>query len=237
MQYGVPLLKGTFLTSPYREDVAPASNTAGTAPLAGASFHIDQNTFGTNISNAVPNYISEPDTVFAGLCLGCHARSSLTNGTTHTWKDKNRIHESVKGWKTANATVQHNYVCSKCHTVHNSRLPRLMVTNCLNSPHKGRLGNNPSPVLSGSGSGTVTWLNWYTPQLSCSGTALECYLSYYCGGSGGGCGSGGGGGGRFPGNFSSSGWNSPGSNVISCHENDTGNVTDQNWNMKTPWTN
>ncbi len=239
MQYGVPLLKGTFLTSPYKEDVAPAGNTAGTAPLAGASFHIDQNTFGTNISNAVPNYISEPDTVFAGLCLKCHAKSSLTNGTTHTWKDKNRIHESVKGWKTANSTIQHQYVCSKCHTVHNSRLPRLMVTNCLNSAHKGRVGNNSSPKISGSGSGTQTCLNAYSPSLTCSGDGASVYCYEKGLYSGMGCGGvGGSGSGRMPGNYSYSSVDiGNGSNAISCHETDTGSVTDQSWNTKTPWTN
>ena len=96
--------------------------------------------------------ITQTDTQFAGLCLNCHPKSSLTNGTTHTWKSKDRVHESVKGWKTADATIQHNYPCSKCHTPHNSGLPRLMITNCLDSRHKGFQTNNTAAITSGTGS-------------------------------------------------------------------------------------
>jgi predicted CxxxxCH...CXXCH cytochrome family protein len=158
--YMVPLLKGTWLTSVYKEDTAPADNRAypggeeNTGPLPSASYtaainsyHIDQNTLGLTTK------ISESDSQFAGLCLQCHPKTNLTNGTNHTWKNKNRIHESVKGWKTANTNVKHGYSCSKCHAVHNAQLPRLMVTNCFDTKHRGRLANQASPVTSGSGRG------------------------------------------------------------------------------------
>jgi len=161
-QYSVPLLKGTWVTSPYKEDAAPAGNSWKSIIYEPTLYSIDQNTFGSDIRTTVAGMTQSPDQS-SGLCLGCHPKSSLTDGVTHTWKSKDRIHESVKGWKTANATVKHNFSCSKCHSAHNgSVLPRLMVTNCLNSSHKGRTKYNPTPVISGasgdeggSGSGRI----------------------------------------------------------------------------------
>ncbi|MCM2263846.1 MAG: CxxxxCH/CxxCH domain-containing protein [Desulfuromonadales bacterium] len=151
-QYGVPLLKGTWLTSPYKEDVAPDSNNTGLS--VGEFLHIDQNTFGNYWDlNTLVAGITQTDTQFAGLCLNCHPKTSLT-GTTHAWNSKDRVHEAVKGWKTANGNFKHNYSCSKCHTPHiGSSLPRLMVTNCLDPTHKGRTGGIPYPATSGSGDG------------------------------------------------------------------------------------
>jgi len=163
----VPLLKGTWLTSPYLEDVAPPSNIGQTSGYA----RIDQNTFGLNLFSLVTG-ITQTDSEFAGLCLRCHPKNSLTDGVTHTWKSKDRIHESVKGWKTANATVKHNYSCSKCHTPHiGSALPRLMVTNCLDATHKGRTVGIPNPVLEGfddwgTRTGRIPGWRWDN-QLSC----------------------------------------------------------------------
>jgi len=160
--YSVPLLKGTWMTSPYREDVAPADTTTppGGQPISGPpSVYTDQTTFGGQ-------RITENEDRFAGLCLRCHAKKNLTNGTEHTWKSQDRVHESVKGWKTANGTIQHSYTCSKCHTPHTSGLPRLMQTDCLNYNHRGRIAsggqagsgsyplfeyrNDPGPDSSGS---------------------------------------------------------------------------------------
>ena len=45
-----------------------------------------------------------------------------------------RIHKAVKGWGN---NKEHSYSCSKCHQPHNSGLPRLMQTNCLNVNHRG----------------------------------------------------------------------------------------------------
>jgi predicted CXXCH cytochrome family protein len=144
-QYGVPMLKGTWLTSPYKEDAAPRNNVPGTVRKEGVGFHIDQGTITGDV-------IAENENQFAGLCLNCHQKNDLTDGVNGgTWKSVDRIHESVKGWGT---NAMHNYSCSKCHTPHNgSALPRLMITNCLDTGHKGRLGNNPSPVTSGYGYG------------------------------------------------------------------------------------
>ncbi|BDV44316.1 cytochrome C [Geotalea uraniireducens] len=227
--YGVPLLKGTWVTSPYKEDVATADNqtyiglgamgeeaprlsSAGKAAYQAAiatSYHIDQNTFSAaspGTMNATVNGVAQTDAQFGGLCLTCHGKQSLTDGTTHTWKDKNRIHESVKGWKTANSTIQHNYTCSKCHAPHNADLPRLMVSNCLDYRHRGRVANNPSPKISASYRGD---------EGSGSGSIPGSYTARNGGGDG----------------WSSSSYSSSRTS-FTCHEN---NDAGQAWNVKTPW--
>ncbi len=129
--YAVPLLKGTWLTSPNREDAANPGQGGG------AQAYVDL------------TGVSEDATRFAGLCLRCHGKENLTDGATHTWKSQDRVHEAVKGWKTANATIQHNFACSKCHAPHASGLKRLMITNCMNTTHQGRVVSG-NPVLEGS---------------------------------------------------------------------------------------
>ena len=221
-QYAVPLLKGTWVTSPYKEDVAPANNTwltnfAGYGE--GVQYHIDQNTFGSGILGAIAG-MSQTINQSAGLCLGCHPQSTLTApaspASPNPWKSKNRIHESVKGWKTSDSTVEHNYSCSKCHAAHTSSvLPRLMVTDCLDSAHKGRVGYNPSPVIAASSGGD-----------------------------------GGSGSGRIPGSYGGGGWDdypmglpglsAPGNVSVTCHDSANANGygtdgTNQSWNTVTPW--
>lgn len=225
-QYAVPLLKGTWLTSPYKEDVAPATNASGTIRTdfgkEGIKFQIDQNTFTADLrGGAVSNLAFSNISTAAGLCVGCHTRSSLTNGTNHTWKSKDRIHEAVKGWKTAGGAVKHNYTCSKCHSPHsNATLPRLMVTNCLDGKHKGRVANNPAAAITGDGSGDER--GCYGMATS-SPTCTTTYSYLFASGSG-----------RIPGYY----YGGDNSNYqISCHETDTGSGTDQGWNNVTPWSN
>ena len=136
-QYAVPLLKGTWVTSPYREDVPitdlrnPPNNQPYYPPTP--SVYTDQNTFGGA-------RITEEDSKFAGLCLRCHAKEKLTAGPDKNkpWKSVDRIHQSVKGW---GVNDQHSYTCSKCHTPHTSGLPKLMITNCLDFKHRGRVAS------------------------------------------------------------------------------------------------
>lgn len=208
-QYSVPLLKGTWLTSPYMEDTAPANGhdmyiTGG----AGLPYHLDQNTFGGAINNVPVAGLPMNDTsLSAGLCLECHGKSALTNGSSHTWKSKDRVHEAVKGWKSANGTTQHSFTCSKCHSAHtSSTLPRLMVTNCLDSIHKGRASMNLTAINSnggsgdyGSGSGRLPGI--YGGSGDCIDGGPACGTSF----------------------------------VVSCHESNTGSGTDQSWNTVTPW--
>jgi len=221
-QYAVPLLKGTWLTSPYKEDVAPADSKAytGLPYKRGMTFHIDQNTFGSGVNNSAPSGITQTVEQFAGLCLGCHAKTSLTTATTpaapNAWKSKNRIHEAVKGWKTSSDITQHGYSCSKCHTPHtDAGLPRLLVTNCLDGKHKGQKANNPTATLS----------------FISGGSGISGY---------------GDGVGRIPGYYASSpyykkwGYGAPPggipkSNPLACHEGNTGSGTDQHWNAVSPW--
>ncbi|SNB45863.1 Geobacter sulfurreducens CxxxxCH...CXXCH domain-containing protein [Geobacter sp. DSM 9736] len=158
-EYGVPLLKGTWMTSPYKEDAPPPDPSGseatdkswgkftgahkygfyGTSPVTRHT--LDRNTFGT--SNGIPGGAakrpSESDSQFAGLCLNCHTKENLTDGTNRNdgaagFKTIDRIHESVKGW---GANTEHSFTCSKCHQPHNSGLPRLMQTNCLDYKHRG----------------------------------------------------------------------------------------------------
>ncbi|MDU0459753.1 MAG: LamG-like jellyroll fold domain-containing protein [Geobacteraceae bacterium] len=209
-QYAVPLLKGTWVTSPYKEDAPPSRNEWQTNYTGGGvQYHIDQNTFGSGIWGAVTGMTQSVDQS-SGLCLGCHPKDTLTAAAgpanPNPWKSKNRIHESVKGWKTSNGKVEHNYSCSKCHSAHTgATLPRLMVTNCLDSKHKGMMGYNMSPVVSGSGSGD-----------------------------------GGSGSGRIPGSFAGGGYDGgPGDYSVTCHDSATANGgsdgTNQGWNNITPW--
>lgn len=175
--YGVPLLKGTWLTSPYLEDVAPEYNWIQSNISGSQNFYIDQNTFGVNIWQLVSG-ISQNDTQFAGLCLRCHPKTSLTDGATHAWKSKDRVHEAVKGWKTANGTVKHNYPCSKCHAPHiGSSLPRLMVTNCMDWTHKGRVAHQPNPQLSYSeyGGGRVPGSHTECDPYGCTDYTVTCH--------------------------------------------------------------
>ena len=198
-QYAVPLLKGTWLTSPYKEDTSPANNVQATnAPWGeGAPYHIDQNTFGSGLINSVTG-ITEPtgdtpqNSQSAGLCLGCHTKNSLTNGSNGgTWKSVDRIHESVKGW---GANAKHAYTCSKCHSAHTSSvLPRLMVTNCLDATHKGRVPPTCHQFCQGSGSDC----GYYESQGGYNGN--------YCGS----------GGGNFPGSYAG---DDQGDYRVTCHE-------------------
>ncbi len=152
-RYAVPMLKGTWLTSPYKEDHPPADPTGGcstarygeefkvswgrtrcgpsSALNTSIKYQIDRNTFGGNGQNR----ISEDADKFAGLCLGCHPKDNLTDSDDNAeFRSLTRIHTAVKGWGDNN---EHSFPCSKCHQAHVSGLPRLMQTNCLDYEHRG----------------------------------------------------------------------------------------------------
>jgi hypothetical protein len=250
-QYAVPMLKETFVTSPYKMDAAavngPTARGGGSnltspasATVAGTpGYHIDQNTMQAattgcpttalrwNFATTGTSLNTLTDTQFAGLCMKCHAKASLNNtaaATTTNWMTMTRIHNSVDGWALTTGTggnvgnKVHAYTCSKCHSTHNSNLPRLLVTNCLDVKHKGRVasGGVPTGPLSGSNS---------------SGNGL----------------------GRFPGGGSNQTFGSrttaPGpwffgttgvAATQTCHDSATAggttfNATSQKWNTKTQW--
>jgi hypothetical protein len=156
MQYAVPLLKGTWLTSPYREDAPPPSlpekgsfpgresggkivmswgkgglNENPADAQTATHYNIDRNTFGET------GRITETDSQFGGLCLKCHLKEKLAGGA-----QRDRIHLAVKGW---GANKEHAFPCSKCHQAHNSGLPRLMQTNCLFAGPSGLRDSGAAP--------------------------------------------------------------------------------------------
>ncbi|MBI5508601.1 MAG: CxxxxCH/CxxCH domain-containing protein [Deltaproteobacteria bacterium] len=139
--YAVPLLKGTWLTSPYKEDLPPPALTIQNNPPT-PGVNIDQNTFGGAAR------IVETEEQFAGLCLRCHPKTELADGVNDTmpWRSLDRVHEAVKGWGD---NVQHSFPCSKCHQPHASGLPELLDTNALDFAHRGRV---PAGGVVGQGS-------------------------------------------------------------------------------------
>ena len=161
--YAVPLLKDTWMSSPYKEDF-PAPNPSG-ANAAGQGwgtvqfgarkvpstppasyYYLDRNTLGAS------GRISQDDTQFAGLCLKCHTKKALlgnytgaastpTGPNNASWKSVERIHAATKGW---GSNKEHSFSCSKCHQPHNSSLPRLMQTNCIDYQHRGNTSGGSS---------------------------------------------------------------------------------------------
>jgi len=225
-QYSMPLLKGTWMTSPYKEDITPGvtsecrgikGESANQPAYCGSStpgYRIDQNTFASwNYTSAAS--ISQSVNEFGGLCLQCHPKSSLSPDTTSQWRSVDRIHNSVKGWDNDGNTM-HRFTCSKCHTPHNAALGRLLITNCLDPAHRGRIATDGYP---GNGS----------------------YQEGSLGSSEGGRGSG-----RFPAGGGGSG--EDGKRVFAyffgttagtraCHENENsdGFPSNQKWNNVSPW--
>lgn len=186
-QYALPLLKGTWVTSPYKQDAAPAntnesrggstkSGKMAVKPVGSTpQYYIDQNSLqGSNapmrpatakswtfVTNAKTTLQTRTASQFAGLCLGCHAEADLKNtapASAANWKSMKRIHNTVSGWATTgggNATNNvHAFTCSKCHSAHNSKLPRLLVTNCLDVKHRGQVasGGSMATIIGGVGS-------------------------------------------------------------------------------------
>ena len=148
----MPLLKGTWMTSIYKDE--NPQPTLGDHIYAQPKWRIDRNTLSTTITNNT-NRISENDSQFAGLCIRCHKKENLTDGANKNtaFKTLDRVHESVQGW---GANDEHSFSCSKCHQPHNSGLPRLMQTNCLNVSHRGTVPSGGTAQKSG-------WRNenWY----------------------------------------------------------------------------
>jgi cytochrome c553 len=170
--YAVPMLKGTWMTSPYKDDTAQA-NTGTYIYISNMTWKSDRNTLSTNI-NGNNNRISESDSQFAGLCLRCHKKEKLTDGINKNtpFKSLDRVHEAVQGWGANN---EHSYTCSKCHQPHNSGLPRLMQTNCLDLNHRGNQasgGNNYQFRTSGWRDG-----NWYGFPRG-TNTGVSCHTNY-----------------------------------------------------------
>ncbi|MEW6217990.1 MAG: CxxxxCH/CxxCH domain-containing protein [Thermodesulfobacteriota bacterium] len=188
--YAVPLLKGTWLTSPYQEDQAMLSTSTyygwsyarSSKVTAPVTWRTDRNTFVSGDLNTFTtrDTIVETDSQFAGLCLRCHPKSSLTDGTNKNtaFKSLDRVHEAVKGW---GSNAEHSFPCSKCHEAHASGLPRLMTTNCLDWKHRGNVisggamgnvANKPAPrVASTHGPEGIKPANQTTATFACHDAA------------------------------------------------------------------
>jgi hypothetical protein len=205
----VPLLKGTWMTSPYLEDAGPIGMDPGFMP-AYPNVHIDQRSFGAD-------RLTQDDSQFAGLCMRCHTKGYVLGNYTGAvggnsgpnkaaWKSVPRIHASVKGWGT---NSMHAYSCSKCHAPHVSYLPRLMITNCLD--WKRGQASVGAPIAA---SGVYS-------ESNCVGQGS--YGSNDCGP--------GGNSGAFP-----NGNGQPANSSNSCHPDDKSvNWQNNYWNSVTPW--
>jgi hypothetical protein len=158
----VPMLKGTWLASPYKED-NPTTLKGSESYRPVLQWWTDRRTFGGGT-------IDEDESQFAGLCLRCHPKENLTDGTNKNtaFKSLDRIHESIKGWGN---NAEHSWPCSKCHQPHSSGLPRLMQTNCLDYNHQGH-------VVSGGTYGQYS--SWRYPRSTNS--AWVCHESPDAGG-------------------------------------------------------
>ncbi len=257
--YMVPLLKGTWVTSPYKQDAAPSATneTRGGGRRTSAidvgstpKYNIDQNAMGAAAGTTAWTFPGTPttlqgttDTQFAGLCTGCHTKAALNssaNATAANWKSVGRIHNSVKGWATATGgnanNSKHAFTCSKCHTPHNAKLPRLMVTNCLDAKHRGQTTSGGQAANAGTSAAAGN------NQVGSSGAGAG---RFPMGGSGGGS--------PLPLStakkwfFGATFGVNPGSNVIAtttqtlCHQSGTAGgavyntYTSQKWNKKTQW--
>jgi hypothetical protein len=259
--FAVPLLKGSWVTSPYKEDVASnnkargGGSSKGPAPSATAGgypeYNLDQNTFQADatankrfgvfatsaLGASMQNYTGATS---GGLCLRCHNKTAIApnaGAAAGAWKSVGRIHNSVAGWAATSGTgntlnKNHAYTCSKCHAPHSARLPRLMVTNCLNANHKGKVvsGGVIAAAQAANANGNPT----YTAT---SGTGAGRFPI------GGGRYTGSGRGSRTPGpwGFASTGTTAAISTTPLCHNVSTAGgatfrgYTTYKWNNKTQW--
>ncbi|MCM2265743.1 MAG: hypothetical protein NDI73_11195, partial [Desulfuromonadales bacterium] len=79
---------------------------------------------------------------------------------------------------TAGAVYQanfHNFPCSKCHSPHASRLPRLMVTNCLDIKHNTWDDQTPAPIAAGVPQSWAAADSHLADEISYSSTAQNCH--------------------------------------------------------------
>ncbi len=72
----------------------------------------------------------------------------------------------------------HAFTCSKCHNPHASRLPKLMITNCLDTKHNSWDDDRPTGGLSGSdnnGDNTVVGTDNFGVVISQATSAQNCH--------------------------------------------------------------
>ncbi|MBI4826971.1 MAG: CxxxxCH/CxxCH domain-containing protein [Nitrospirae bacterium] len=174
-QYALPMLKGTWLTSPYREDVTPMDKNGYSGksgfynyynswsgsyprpygqqsdPQPLGSWNTDRNTFNTvDLSNKG----NVPDSTYGRISEDeskfaglCLICHSKSNLTDGINKNTAfRTKDRIhESVKGWGSNGEHSYPCSKCHQPHSSGLPRLLQTNCLDYKHRGRVASGGLP--------------------------------------------------------------------------------------------
>jgi hypothetical protein len=158
MAYAVPLLKGSWLTSPYREDGPPAATPqkAGDGKGDGTSgrgiawekgdFSFTNREMNANfgvsgggaprepMSRSGMKYNVDRNTFGAGGRItegdDRFAGLCLSCHSKERLTGTDKIGRIHRTVKGWGNNKEHSFPCSKCHQAHNSGLPRLMQTNC-----------------------------------------------------------------------------------------------------------
>jgi hypothetical protein len=170
MAYAVPLLKGTWLTSPYREDGPPSASPGkagfekrdGTGNRAIAwekgDFSFTNRDANANFGIGGSGAPREPMSM-AGMkynidrnTFGADKRISENDdafaGLCLSCHIKEKIGKVTvadqihRSVKGWGNNKEHAFPCSKCHQPHNSGLPRLMQTNCFEEGPSGLRENS-----------------------------------------------------------------------------------------------
>jgi hypothetical protein len=158
MPYALPLLKGTWLTSPYREDGPPASPQQKDAGAKGGS----DSSRGIAWEKGDYSFTNREANANFGVSGGGAPREPMSragmkyNVDRNTFGANSHISESDELFaglclnchareklagdgrigrihrtvKGWGSNKEHSFPCAKCHQAHNSGLPRLMQTNC-----------------------------------------------------------------------------------------------------------
>ena len=158
MAYGVPLLKGSWLTSPYREDGPPsASQQKGGGPKSSGTdsrgiawekgdFSFTNREMNANFGISGGGAPREPMSR-AGMKYNVDRNTFGANGritenddrfaglclSCHTKARLTGDDKTGRIHRTVKGwgnNKEHAFPCAKCHQPHNSGLPRLMQTNC-----------------------------------------------------------------------------------------------------------
>jgi predicted CxxxxCH...CXXCH cytochrome family protein len=164
-------------------DVIQSLWSGHTNTIAGGSHNGTNNIFSNSIRNGTGNYATG---MWMGAMNSVGYSGSWMHGLRNT-DDGTGIAPPVngralayQGFAWAGMTVDagsvnasfHNFTCSKCHNPHASRLPKLMITNCLDVRHN---------TWDSQFTGDAKWSNWtgYTrnnnKELAYASTAQNCH--------------------------------------------------------------
>ena len=170
MAYAVPLLKGTWLTSPYRED-GPPNTSPGKGGFAkddtsgNRSIAWEKGDFSFTNREANANFgiggggAPRGPMSMVGMkynidrnTFGANKRLTENDdnfaGICLKCHPKDKLSDESKAGlihrsvKGWGRNKEHSFPCSKCHQPHNSGLPRLMQTNCFQEGPSGLRENS-----------------------------------------------------------------------------------------------